>query len=50
MIGLRDIMRRPKERGAADLYLRFYYGVNPKGQFRSQRDYRLIGLGLRVDL
>jgi hypothetical protein len=28
-----------------DIYLRGYYGVNPAGQFRSQRDYWLAGIG-----
>jgi len=30
-------------------YVRFYYGVNPFGQFRSQRDYMLFGLGFHLD-
>jgi hypothetical protein len=28
-----------------DFYLRGYYGVNPAGQFRNQRDYWLFGVG-----
>lgn len=31
--------------GLTQLYLRGYYGVNPAGQFRSQRDYWLVGAG-----
>jgi hypothetical protein len=30
-------------------YLRYYYGVNPAGQFRNQRDYRLFGFGVHFD-
>ena len=33
----------------ASPYLRFYSGVNPHGQFRAQRDFRLIGIGVRLD-
>lgn len=29
-------------------YFRYYYGVNPHGQFRNQRSFRLVGLGLRL--
>jgi len=29
-------------------YLRYYHGVNPAGQFRSQANYQLFGLGLMV--
>jgi hypothetical protein len=32
--------------GLTHLYLRAYYGVNPAGQFREQRDWWLLGLGL----
>lgn len=32
--------------GLTQLYLRGYYGVNPAGQFRSQRDYWLVGAGV----
>lgn len=32
--------------GLSHLYVRGYYGVNPGGQFRSQRDYWLVGAGL----
>jgi hypothetical protein len=30
-------------------YLRYYHGVNPAGQFRSQRDYQLFGFGILFD-
>ncbi|HEX6938829.1 MAG TPA: DUF1207 domain-containing protein [Longimicrobiales bacterium] len=50
VIGLRDVERRAGETGVSDLYFRAYYGVNPAGQFRNQRDYTLIGIGLRLDI
>lgn len=50
MIGLMKLGRRFDERGIADFYLRVYRGVNPHGQFRSQADYSLIGIGLHVDV
>ena len=28
-------------------YVRYYYGVNPAGQFRSQKNYQLFGIGIR---
>jgi len=31
-------------------YFRFYHGVNPAGQFRSQRDHKLIGVGMDIPL
>jgi len=34
----------------ASPYLRFYHGVNPHGQFRNQRGFTLVGLGLRLTL
>ena len=46
LITNRDI----SERGRVDPYFRFYYGVNPNGQFRNQSDFWLVGLGLGVDL
>jgi hypothetical protein len=32
----------------ASPFLRFYSGVNPHGQFRNQKDYSEIGLGIRL--
>ncbi len=29
-------------------YLRYYHGVNPNGQFRSQRNFQLIGFGVQL--
>lgn len=34
--------------GRVSPYLRLYYGVNPHGQFRNQRSFRLIGFGVRM--
>jgi hypothetical protein len=34
--------------GRASPFVRFYYGVNPHGQFRNQRDYMQYGIGLRL--
>lgn len=31
------------------LYLRGYYGVNPHGQFRSDPDFWMVGLGILID-
>lgn len=49
MLGVRPT-RRFLEKGVPDLYLRWYQGVNPFGQFRNQRNYRLYGFGLHVDM
>lgn len=43
MIGVRAAV---PDRTFPDFYVRGYYGVNPAGQFRDQRDYWLFGLGL----
>jgi Protein of unknown function (DUF1207) len=32
----------------ASPFLRYYHGVNPHGQFRNQKDYSEIGLGIRL--
>jgi len=32
----------------ASPFLRFYHGVNPHGQFRNQKDYSEMGLGIRL--
>jgi hypothetical protein len=34
--------------GRASPFLRYYHGVNPHGQFRNQRDFRVYGVGLRL--
>jgi hypothetical protein len=36
--------------GVPYIYFRWYHGVNPHGQFRSQRDYDLIGIGVHFSL
>jgi hypothetical protein len=50
LVGLRNQERKRGQRGAVDVYLRGYYGVNPAGQFRSQADYWLFGFGLHVPI
>lgn len=32
----------------ASPFLRFYHGVNPHGQFRNQKDYSELGIGIRL--
>jgi hypothetical protein len=34
--------------GYASPFVRYYRGVNPHGQFRNQKDYTEIGIGLRL--
>jgi hypothetical protein len=34
--------------GRASPFVRFYYGVNPHGQFRNQKSYKQYGIGLRL--
>jgi len=34
--------------GRASPFIRFYNGVNPHGQFRNQKDYTELGIGLRL--
>ena len=47
-------IRQPKENYLPsfnpNIYFRFYHGVNPHGQFRSQRDYTLVGVGIQFPL
>lgn len=50
LVGLRDQEQQYGQRGTIDVYGRVYYGVNPAGQFRSQRDYLLFGIGLHLPL
>lgn len=42
LLGYRQL--RPKSRIQPSYYLRYYHGVNPAGQFRSQKNYQLYGL------
>jgi hypothetical protein len=48
IIGLRDLSSA--SRGFPDVILRGYYGVNPHGQFRNQRNYWMFGIGLYLRL
>jgi hypothetical protein len=50
LVGLRDVEQKPTQKGKVDVYFRYYYGVNPAGQFRSQGNYTLVGLGLHVPI
>jgi len=50
LVGLHRLETRYGEKGSPEFYVRYYYGVNPHGQFRSQKDYSLVGLGYRVDI
>jgi hypothetical protein len=50
LFGIRRVQQRFLEKGVPDLFFRYYRGVNPAGQFRSQRDYQLIGFGIYVPL
>jgi hypothetical protein len=34
--------------GHPDVFVRYYSGVNPHGQFRSQRSFHMFGLGARI--
>ena len=44
--GLRNVTATG--RGKADIMIKFYRGLNPNGQFRSQADYWMVGAGVRV--
>jgi Protein of unknown function (DUF1207) len=47
-VGLRNGRARVTERGLPDLFFRGYYGVNPNGQFRNQKNYWQVGIGIYV--
>lgn len=44
--GLRNV--KATGRGKADIMVKFYRGLNPNGQFRSQADYWMVGAGVRI--
>ena len=48
LLRLRRADRRFLQKGLPELYVRFYQGVKPHGQFRSQRNYTVVGVGLHV--
>lgn len=50
LVGLRDQEQQYGQKGTIDVYGRVYYGVNPAGQFRNERDYLLFGVGLHLPL
>jgi hypothetical protein len=39
-----------QQSGVPHIYVRWYHGVNPHGQFRSQRNYDLLGIGVHFSL
>ena len=43
-----ELRSRDPGLGRVSPYFRFYSGVNPHGQFRNQRSFRIFGLGLRM--
>jgi Protein of unknown function (DUF1207) len=47
-VGLRNGAFRKTERGIPDFVFRYYYGVNPNGQFRSDAKYWQVGVGIFV--
>jgi hypothetical protein len=48
VVGLRQMKFASK--GMPDFIARAYYGVNPHGQFRSQRDYWMLAIGVLLRL
>lgn len=42
--------RTYNQKGVPEIFLRFYRGVNPNGQFRSQYPYTEFGIGIRVPM
>ena len=50
MVGLKRPEKFYLERGVPSLFIQFYHGVNPHGQFREQRNWSMIGAGLHVPL
>ena len=46
VLGIRDLSHPGP--GIPDFIVKGYYGVNPNGQFRNQKDYWMIGFGLYV--
>jgi hypothetical protein len=50
MVGLKRPEKRYLERGVPNLFAQFYHGVNPHGQFREQRSWSMVGLGIHVPM
>ncbi len=46
--GYRIFKQRQPSTSKADLYLRYYNGVNPHGQLRNDKDFWLVALGVRL--
>lgn len=49
MVGIKDF-RDPAVSQLASLYVRYYRGVNPNGQFQNQERFWLLGPGISFDL
>ena len=50
LVGIRNVQQGFLNKGVPSPFFRFYHGVNPNGQFRTQRDYTLVGVGIHVPL
>jgi hypothetical protein len=48
--GLRHLEQKQLDKGVIDFYVGFYHGVNPNGQFRSQDNYTLYGIGIFIPI
>lgn len=49
LLGTRTRAKGAPLPGNVGVYLRGYYGVNPHGQFRSDPDFWMVGLGILID-
>lgn len=49
LVGVKDV-RDPVVSQLSSIYVRYYRGVNPNGQFRNQAGFWLLGLGVSLDL
>lgn len=47
IVGLRKL-GDAKGVGRASPFVRYYYGINPHGQFRNQKNYTEFGFGVRL--
>jgi hypothetical protein len=48
LAGIQNPARMFADRGKPDLFVRLYNGVNPHGQFRAQKNFRIFGVGLHI--
>jgi len=49
LVGIKDV-RDPLVSQLSSIYVRYYRGVNPNGQFRNQAGFWLLGVGISLDL